>query len=319
MKKNYFLWSEPSLLRGLFPSYRFTSTNEIENKLKKMFPSGFPILCSSGRTALVLALIESNLTRVDLVGIFPYASHCVLESISRVATPLAGNSAIKASIRVAYHQWGYVQEKTLENNAIEDCVDSLCVPGAKLFPGGGRFEVWSLPKILGTTSGGVLWCKNEETAKKIRYLRDSRKGGLFHWLLRLLALKIEAVNVYWHGAESDKGSISRFQTGEIMIAIKKWDVYVKERLNNLEKIWPFALEFLDKPVDRLPSVVPIFLDLSEREVKNYGISSGYRMFERVKDNNERELLKVIPVPIHHDVTEAWLDDLREKFSHIHLK
>ena len=44
-------------------------------------------------------------------------------------------------------------------STIDDCVDSLCEIGTELFPTSNDFEIWSLPKILGTTSGAVLWCK----------------------------------------------------------------------------------------------------------------------------------------------------------------
>jgi len=307
---SFFLWPRSYAVQALKFVFFFISVKEIENKLQEMFPAGFPVLCSSGRSALTLALIESNVTRSDLIGVFPYANNCVLDAISRVATPLAGPSAIESSLRVVYHQWGYVQEMNLPQNSIEDCVDSLCIPGATLFPGGGRFEIWSLPKILGTTSGGVLWCNNEEVAKNIRCLRDRKGGGLFQWLLRLLARRIRSLHVYWQGAECDKGSVSRFQTGEIMMAIRKWDDFVDDRSKKLDKIWPLALEGLIKPIDRLPSVVPVLVKekLSENEVHQYGISSGFRMFERVEENGRRELIKVLPFPIHQDVTVDWVDN-----------
>lgn len=165
------------MLRALVSAPRLMSVETIEEKLRGMFPTGYPVLCSSGRAALVIALLESEVSRGDLVGVFPYASHCVLDAVSRVATPLSGPTAVAVALRVVYHQWGFVQETDLSKNTIEDCVDTLCVPGAAIFPGGGRFEIWSLPKIIGTTSGAVLWCRDSETAAKIRCFRDERGGG----------------------------------------------------------------------------------------------------------------------------------------------
>ena len=319
--RSFFLWPRSYAMQALKFVFFFISVKEIEDKLQEMFPTGFPVLCSSGRSALTLALIESNVTRSDLIGVFPYANNCVLDAISRVATPLAGPTAIESSLRVVYHQWGYVQEINLPKNSIEDCVDSLCVPGATLFPGGGRFEIWSLPKILGTTSGGVLWCNNEEVAKNIRRLRDSKGSGLFQWILRLFSQIIKPVYAYWQGAECDKGSVSRFQTGEIMMAIRKWDDFVDDRSKKLDKIWPLALDCLNKPIDRLPSVVPVLVkdELSESEIHQYGLSSGFRMFERIEENKSRELLKVLPVPIHQDVTADWMDNFVNKIDCFKLK
>ena len=62
-------------------------------------------------------------------------------------------------------------------------------------------------------------------------------------------------------------------------------------------------------------------ELLESEIHKYGISSGFRMFERVEDNSRRKLIKVIPVPIHQDIKSSWLvnlinklDDLKSELS-----
>ena len=302
------------MLRALASAPRLGSVKVIEEKLRGMFPTGHPVLCSSGRAAIVLALIESEVSRSDFVGVFPYASHCVLDAISRVATPLSGPTATTAPLRIVYHQWGYVQETDLPNNTIEDCVDTLCVAGTKLFPGGGRFEIWSLPKILGTTSGGVLWCRDEEAAQKIRCLRDERGGGLFQWIIRLLAQKHLRAHFYWQGAEGASGRVSSLQTGEILAAVLKWETVVSDRLNKLSMAWPLSVEWLQKPFNRLPPVVPVVLDLPETEIQELGISSGHRMFERREGDGYRSLTKVLPVPIHQDVPEHWLSDIIKKIK-----
>lgn len=309
MARSHFLWPKGNVRRALVSAPRLASVSVIEKQLKRMFPTGHPVLCSSGRAALVLALIESGVSRSDLVGVYPYASHCVLDAISRIATPLSGPTATTAPLRVVYHQWGYVQEIDLPQNSIEDCVDTLCIPGTNLFPGGGRFEVWSLPKILGTTSGGVLWCRDEETANTIRCLRDNRVGGVFQWLLRLLATKSHKAYLFWQSAECELGQVSCFQTGEILVAVQKWDDYVTNRRANLDKVWLLAAEWLPRPSNRLPPVVPIYSDQPETTIRELGISSGYRMIEKLEHDDSRRLVKVLPVPIHQDVAESWLADL----------
>ena len=296
--------------------YSGTSVSQVEALLQAMFPSGHPVLCSSGRSALTFTLIESGVSRSDLVGVFPYASHCVLDTISRLTTPLAGPTSILALLRIVYHQWGYVQEKQLPQNTIEDCVDTLCVPGTELFPGGGLFEIWSLPKILGVTSGGVLWCKDESTAVKIRSLRDSRSGGLFQWLLRLLSPYVKRNYLYWHAEECNGGNVSVFQTGEILLAIRKWPHFVSKRNSYLNKVWPFAVDGLLKPTNRLPPVVPISITSSKLVTKATMavITSGYRMFEFVDDIGDRKVYKVLPIPMHQDVSERWLNQVVKELA-----
>ena len=185
--KKYFIWPESSFLKAIFNWPLFSSSENVESQLFKMFPSGYPVLCSSGRSALYLSLNYLEKKRENLVGVFPYANHCVVDSISRITTPCFGKESKNCDLRIIYHQWGYVQEKKISSTTIDDCVDSLYLKGKDLFPTGGKFEIWSLPKILGTSSGGVLWCKNKIDSEKIKKLRDKNGSSFFQWILRLIA------------------------------------------------------------------------------------------------------------------------------------
>lgn len=277
-----------------------------------MFPSGYPVLLSSGRSALVLSLDNSGCNRSDLVGIFSYASHCVLDAVARVATPLAGSSQRSAKLRIVYHQWGYVQEYGLPDNTIEDSVDTLCIPGADLFSGGGRFEIWSLPKILGTTSGAVLWCRDKKTALEISNLRDKKGGGVLQWLFRLLSARSTTFYDYWQGREGNLGAVSRAQTGELLSAIRHWDLLVYDRTKKLEAIWTLAPDWLTYNPNRLPIVVPIDVVIPIERVKKLGLTAGYRMFERVYADGSTELVKLLPIPIHQGVSLKWLNTVSEE-------
>jgi len=299
---NYFIWPESRFIGGMQTLFSMPTIGSIENKLKVYFPSGFPVLSSSGRAAITLALEYSNKKRSDFIGLFPYASHCVVDAVARISTPLFGAASINAEQRIVYHQWGYVQERNLPKNTIEDCVDTLCIKGTELFPGGGSFEIWSLPKIFGISSGGVLWCKDEKAAMEIRKIRDKKNRVFFQWILRLISKKIPLMYNYWQGAEPLNASLSCWQTGEIMKAIENWDCVVEDRVQKLDLIWPYAFNELQKPRNRLPSVIPLDFPINENEILKVGLTSGFRMFEYINDNSFRKLVKVIPFPIHQDVS-----------------
>jgi putative PLP-dependent aminotransferase (TIGR04422 family) len=308
MTQPNFIWPKVKVSRIVYSLHRFVTVDYVESLLREMFPTGYPVLCSSGRAGLTLALIYSSVGRGDLVGVFPYASHCVLDAVARIATPLSGPTAIEATLRVVYHQWGFMQEKDLPPNTIEDCVDTLCIPETVLFPGGGRFEIWSLPKTLGTSSGGILWCRDQDTATQLRKIRDERGGGIIPWLIRLLGKSHLRAHLYWQGAEANMGCMSRFQAAEILHAIKDWDAVVCDRKVKLETIWPYAISSLIKPVNRLPPVVPVEYFLNEE--KFYNLDS--RMFEFINYKGERCLKRIVPVPIHQDVSMDWLNKLLKK-------
>jgi putative PLP-dependent aminotransferase (TIGR04422 family) len=309
LKNKYFLWPEGRLVNAFNSFWNLVTTEQVENKLYEIFPTGHPVLCSSGRSALYLALLASGTSRKKFVGVFPNASHCVLESISRIATPSTGKLSYSAALRLIYHQWGYVQEYSLASNTIEDCVDTLCIPGTELFPSGGKFEIWSIPKILGTTSGGILWCKNKEEALQIKNLRNNHGSSLFQWILRLLSKKYRFLYNYWQGGECVTGRPSIFQTNEIMSAIYNWDNIVIDRKKKLDLAWPLALKGLQKPNQRLPTVVPVECEMEETQLNHLGVTSGYRIFEFIKEDGTHKMIKVLPLPVHQEVDANWLMDM----------
>ena len=125
------------------------------------------------------------------------------------------------------------------NNIIEDSVDSLYIPGSELLSQGGVFEIWSLNKILGTTSGGVLWCRNKEDAERIRKKVTYGPYIIFQWLLRLLSIRIKTLYNYWNAGENGYLGISIFQSNEIYNKILNWEMLVDDRINKLKMLNDF--------------------------------------------------------------------------------
>ena len=286
----------------------------VETAIGRLFSPGHPVALSSGRAGLALILTTIGLTRPDLVRVPPYASHCVLESVSRVATPLSAVAKGTPSAWLLYHQWGYIQQPPVgAAELIEDACDSLCKPGASLFPGRGRFELWSLPKILGCSGGGVVWCREARDADLLRGARDSRaNGATMQWLLRMASSRFSSLGEYWSGRESACGALSRFAAADILAAIERWPDCVamrRERLALLESQIP---DWLTRPRDRLPCVVPVLADAGlEKRIRNLGIMTGIRHFERTMPDGSSQYVKTLPLPIHQDVELTTLRDVLE--------
>lgn len=307
MSDPVFLWPTGGPIRSLRDALRLTPVAVVEERLAAMFPSAHPVLLSSGRAALALALTQMGAGRADMVGVFPYASHCVLEAVSRVATPLAGTGAVRLPRRVVYHQWGYVQERGLAADTVEDAVDSLCRPGAGLCPGGGRFEIWSMPKLIGSTGGGVLWCRNGMDARALRELRGRRGGGAAQWMLRLASRYRRTPYLWWLGGESAGGRPSTLDAGEVMAGIERWDSIVADRAAKLASVRDLVPSWLNLDGDRLPPVVPVVVsDTVASRLGAMGIGCGQRHFERVAGDGARESVKVYPLPIHQEMPPALL-------------
>jgi len=298
-----FIWPQSQPIRALANVVRFASLERVEEKLENMFPGGIPVLFSSGRAALTFSLIVKNLSRSDKVGTFPFASHCVFDAVSRVVTPIElDNSAI---LKIVFQQWGFSQHHGLSADDIEDCADSLLMLGGKLFQGGGGIEIWSLPKILGTTGGGILWCRSPEQAVTLRRLRNDQKNATFLWGLRLLGCYNTFAHKLWQGAEASIGKPSRLQTGEILDALDGWEKVTLDRQRKFDLASSLAPKWLNLKADRLPCVIPILLKNNndgEKLALQAGISSGQRMIERFHTSGACELVRVLPIPIHQDVS-----------------
>lgn len=300
MSKELFLWPNGSGRAALAALGRSAEASVAETRLRELFPSAHPVLVSSGRAGLALSLAFMGLSRSQGVSLFPFASHCVLEAVSRHATPWQGSDG-RVDARILYHQWGYIQELGVNDTVIEDAVDCFCLPGATLMPAGGAFEIWSLPKILGTLSGGVIWCRQSESAEALRHLRDDRQAGaLLQWGLRMLGRRWPLCGSLWAGRESLLGALPNWAVGEILLATERWSELVHARQERLALARSILPDWLPLALDRLPCVVPVSLSQA-RLLTNLRIGTGCLTFERVDSAGKRTLLPCFPLPIHHEV------------------
>lgn len=298
---NHFLWPKATIKLSSF--FGLCTSEELENELHKMFPSGFPVICSSGRVALYIAISETKYDRTKKFKLFPFASHCVLSTVGRLTNPYPYKP--KSQTDVIYHQWG-VPFNCNYTPSIEDSVDSLYERNTSLFKGGAKFEIWSLPKILGTSSGGILWCRKEKDAILIRSKMNNKKGIIFSWILRLLSYKFPFFYSLWEGSEKGYKGLSRFQVNEICNQIKLWDELVKNRKKKLNLFKKYSI-LKDKSLGgRLPSCLPIKTNISQQKLNKLGFSTGIRHFL-----TDTALEKVFPLPIHQDVSISSINNLFE--------
>lgn len=305
----HFLWPEfaRSDLPVLLPSSKAVG---LEDALGERYSGAHPVSVSSARAGLNLIIVHEGIRRGESVRVFPYASHCVLDAIYRVASPVQGSGADAQERNVVYHQWGYVQPRHTVP-WIEDAVDSLCEAYAELMPLGGAFELWSMPKILGSLSGGVVWCRDSETAEKLRTLRDMRGGATRQLLLRWVGQYSRSAYSYWAGVEADCGPISPLAAGEVLRALTKMERLIEDRRRKYDLLAPFAPTWLPKPQKRWPCAVPVEVsDKQALELIGLGLSTGLRHFQRIRPGGTEELLRVFPIPIHQQVPEAVLQNAR---------
>ena len=294
---SHFLW--PKVKFKFSSVFGFKKIKNLEKKFHKMFPSGYPVICSSGRVALYIALKELKFDRSKKINLYPYASHCVISATGRISNPSAYNKNNKMD--VVYHQWG-ITYSCNHKPLVEDSVDSLYEKNTSLFANGSNFEVWSLPKIIGTSSGGILWCKKKSDAILIRSKLNHKNGVFFSWIIRLVSYKFPFFFRFWEGTEYGYKGLCRAQINEIFNKISEWDKLVEDRKSKLSIFLKYSL-LKDRVIKgRLPSCLPIKTTLNEKKIKELGFSGGMRHF-----HFESKLEKIFPLPIHQDLKISFLN------------
>ena len=114
---------------------------------------------------------------------------------------------------------------------MKDCADSLYPIGGIVCSNGSRFEVWSLPKIIGTPFGGVMWCRNETEADVLRKERDLHPKQVY--FIEVILSKLKKVNLrwysFWEHYQFMHPILSKSQTRNLSSQIDQWNAIYEER------------------------------------------------------------------------------------------
>jgi putative PLP-dependent aminotransferase (TIGR04422 family) len=305
MKNNYFFWPKPKF-SNVYKSY-FYKTHNIEDILNKYFPSGYPVLFPSARSALYFCIIYNRLNRENFVEYFPYANECILSSISQVTNPVPLNFYKNSDLKISYHHWGYQIKLKNHNKILEDSADSLYLKNSKLFNSNGNFEIWSLPKILGTFSGGILWCKDINDYNEIKKIYPDSKIGFVNSFSKLFSHKSSYFYNLWKAECYSNFNLPNFYRKEIYRALENWSYYTDLVQKNIEIISTIIEDWVPKNNNRLPCVIPFKEDLKIFNIlKNKGIKNDLRMFNVNFDENDQKYEKVYSVPVHYQVNKEFL-------------
>lgn len=316
-ESNIFLWPTSRIDPMTLLSFRKYRYEDIEDLFAAKYPHSYPVLFSSGRAAITAILRSLSLKRNDYVWIPPYTSHCVLNAISTIATPspILDHKKVKAAL--IYHQWGFPFQTKAKLHIIEDSVDSLCTSKESLFPNDGAFEVFSLPKIFKSLSGGIALCQRESDAKELKNIRNH--APLSKWLqfaLRNSIIFRKTLSAYWGDVDSLNGNLPSIALSDIYHKVANWDSIVENRLKRIsilkESYLPSAL---NSQTGRLPSCWPIsYSESRERMMLEYGIASGARHIPDSQSDASERTTKVLPIPLHEDFPEDKLREIVGKLS-----
>lgn len=218
---------------------RLASYQDVENFLQSNFTGGYPVLVSSGRSAI--SLVIRLFWHQPTISLFKYASQCVVNAC--LINQVSPTTHIDSKEDVVYNQWGYAAPNVKSGSFIEDSCDYFKPLGSKVRELNSRFEIWSIAKILGTRAGGVIWCKNESDARKLRLERSNISSLNLKTLLKASLPKLPFLYRYWELLELKNPTLSKWQIGTIyksmLLWSREWDdrsSRVSDLIKNLQKL-----------------------------------------------------------------------------------
>ena len=213
------------------------SSKEVEALISSKFNGGFPVVLSSGRGAIKL-IMQEFWTAQD-VSIFQFASQCVVNAIQ--AASITPHSRTDFTSDIIYHQWGYSDPKRESEPFIEDSCDTFLAEGSSVLRLGGQFELWSLPKILSSRFGAIVWCKNDKDAQHLRVVRDKAKESNVR--KKQIYRSLRTINSWtyriWEISEYKTFKLSKNEYGLLKKDISEWKEKYMERLNLADRAYSF--------------------------------------------------------------------------------
>lgn len=279
MNSNGDVWIKP---RRKFIFHGDGDVTRLEDRFEKSFIGGYPVLLGSARVGIMLILKEFHASQN--ISIFPFASQCVVkaatESGKSVHTPLPNLTR-----EIVYNQWGLHQIRdTSPSIFLVDSADSLYRLGGEICKFKSRFEVWSFPKIVGTTFGGVVWCRNKSDAQRLREIRNElppQKFLIHNLLYAFKSLSNESYK-YWEDYEFSHPRLSKSQVKILDLKLSSWSVIY----TNMRRTYSAALQKAENTN---------YPNEQELDSLNFGVIPTVIEWKSLKENSHvRKLTRVHP-------------------------
>lgn len=274
----------------------------ISKKIQKIFPNSNPILVNSGRSSIYLCLKAQKSKRENLISYSPYSSACVLKSISEIASPIPSNQILKNKIysQIVYHQWGFAKKTKYNSKIIEDSIDSFFLNEKGLFINNSDYEIISLSKLFGLSSGAIIFCKNKNLKEKII---DILIDENFSEDARIIYKKENPIPSYYSNLDLNNPWITKNlinETEKILFNYKKISelkIYKNKLFNK------FIPKKLLIETNRLPTIIPLIInDKKLKAIKNIAVfKSNCLHFNFSNLYSEWNLKKVFPLPLHEEI------------------
>lgn len=262
-------------------------------------------LLPSGRAAIAALLDFLGASRAHVVFAPRWSSHCVWDVIGRVANPTISFEP-QPDFILAVHKWGYCSALATSHPGalIEDSADSLIRGKRGLFPLAGKFEIISLPKLIGSYAGGIVLSRD---AAFHEFVSGGRERG--RWLAEIQsALKRKRLEGGLLPGESDHAleALNRALCGPDLQDIERrlpgLDINATVISRRLPEVLArFAGVGPDPSNDRLPPLYPVPVRTHDSRMRGRVM---IRHFDLLRTLDQPRYEPCWLVPLHFGVDES---------------
>lgn len=196
----------------------------IESFFEKKF-STKNILVPSARSgfSLILKFLEfNNYKNIFLNKFSPFCMKLTLSYFSNI------NSNIKkVDLIIINHRYGirqYLKNKNQKKRIVEDFADTIHFDETCFFSNKSEFEVVSLPKIISSYSGGLIYTKNQEFYKFAKkYQKKNKLLGILQSQKKYYSQKYKSINLDWWLDEIHNTYLDEMGLKNIILNLKNFE------------------------------------------------------------------------------------------------
>ena len=200
--------------------------------------------------------------------------------------------------------WG-VKQKIFEKEKkkkkvklIDDSCDSILLNKSSIFPNNSEYEIFSLPKIIGSVSGGIVISKNERFINFcINRQKKNKKLGVLQSKLKFSELNQKSIIDYRY-KEPINSYLEKNTLVDILKKLKNYEInknLIIKRIKILKNCINFKIDN-----DRVGPVIAIEL----KKLKNQNKLRKYFLIRhKLKNYKKNYSKKYLLFPLHFKISE----------------
>ena len=262
----------------------------------KLFPSGRSCL------GIILRYLETN--KDNYIFLNKWSPNSIISSVGHFCN--ISNSYKNSDLVLNHNQWGI--EKRIKINKkiiIQDSCDSILLNNLSLFNDNSKFEFFSIPKIIGNLTGGLV-CSNDK--KFMNFCETEQKRninfGIYQSNSKFMVAKknyLQKTN-FWHNEAfntyCDTKTLNDIYSNLTYFEINKNTIF--RRMNILKKKINLRIS------NRIGPVFPINL----KKFKNLNIiKNNFLILNKIKNTTFNQKNPCALIPLHYRIKEKHFSKL----------